>query len=138
LNFFAKNISYLRKVRGITQAEVPNYVDITRGTWSNYELGKTEPTLDQLISIAKFLRVSLQELLCEDLSTKGNLTENPEKDVSGNLIGNGKGNLYAENRSISFANEPGDLTVNSSHKEVIEAINRLTRDLDAMRRLKDK
>jgi transcriptional regulator with XRE-family HTH domain len=138
LDFFAKNISYLRKERGITQAEVPNYVDITRGTWSNYELGKTEPTLDQLISIAKFLRVSLQQLLCEDLSNKGNLTENSENDVSGNLKGNVNSNLYARNNSISYVNEPGDLTENSSHKEVIETINKLTRDLATMRRSKDK
>ena len=42
-------------------------IKVTRATWSNYETGATEPTLDTLIQIAKFFRISLDDLLLCDL-----------------------------------------------------------------------
>jgi transcriptional regulator with XRE-family HTH domain len=43
-------------------------VEISRATWSNYENGVTEPPFDKLIEIAKFFRISLDQLLLHDLS----------------------------------------------------------------------
>lgn len=67
MNYFSKNILYLRKKSNLKQAHMESSVKVTRATWSNYENGMTEPSFDKLIEIAKFFRVSLDELLLVDL-----------------------------------------------------------------------
>ena len=67
MNFFAKNILFLRKKHKYTQAEMPALIDIGRATWSNYENGLTEPDFDKLIGIAKLFKVSIDDLLTVDI-----------------------------------------------------------------------
>lgn len=45
-------------------------LDITRATWSNYENGVTEPSLNKLIDIAKFFRIRIDVLLLKDLQNE--------------------------------------------------------------------
>ena len=70
MNFFAKNILYLRKKRKHTQAEMPALIAVGRATWSNYENGLTEPDFDKLIGIAKFFKVSIDDLLTVDIGAQ--------------------------------------------------------------------
>ena len=49
----------LRKNRKITQQTVADYFGVTRGTVSNWELGKREPDLQTLQELAKYFGVSL-------------------------------------------------------------------------------
>lgn len=88
----AKNLYFLRKQAGITQAEIPDNIGIGRGTWSNYELDKTEPDIQTLIDISRFFRISIDQLLTEDLEEKGNLIEKKDDGENGNLKGNRIGN----------------------------------------------
>ena len=67
MNFFAKNLLYLRKKNKYTQANMPELIDISRATWSNYEKGFTEPGFDKLIKIAKLFKVSIDDLLTRDI-----------------------------------------------------------------------
>lgn len=70
MNFFAKNILYLRKKHKHTQAEMPALIAVGRATWSNYENGLTEPDFDKLIGIAKFFKVSIDDLLTVDIGAQ--------------------------------------------------------------------
>jgi transcriptional regulator with XRE-family HTH domain len=72
--FFAQNLSYLRKQKGLTQAEVATALGLKRNTFSNYETTHSEPDLGTLEKIASFFDISLDQLLSVDLS-KGNLVE---------------------------------------------------------------
>jgi transcriptional regulator with XRE-family HTH domain/signal peptidase I len=72
--FFAQNLSFLRKKKGQTQAEVATALGLKRNTFSNYETTHSEPDLGTLEKIASFFDISLDELLSVDLS-KGNLVE---------------------------------------------------------------
>lgn len=72
--FFASNLSFLRKRKGLTQAEVATALGLKRNTFSNYETTHSEPDLDTLEKIASFFDISMDELISLDLS-KGGLVE---------------------------------------------------------------
>ncbi len=61
-NILAKRLRQLRKEKGLTQAQVAIYCDITEKAYQNYELMSREPKLDILIRIADFYKVSLDYL----------------------------------------------------------------------------
>lgn len=66
-NFLGKNLRYLRKLRGLNQDEMQTGTGITRGTWSNYEKGDTEPSLDTILTICQFFNVSVDGILLKNL-----------------------------------------------------------------------
>lgn len=61
---FSEHLLYLRKQRGLTQADVARAVDITERGYRNYELGVREPQLSTLVALADFYGFSLDELVC--------------------------------------------------------------------------
>jgi len=85
--FFAPNLSFLRKKKGLTQAEVATALGLKRNTFSNYETTHSEPDLGTLEKIASFFDISLDELLSVDLS-KGTLVEyrDEEENKETNIV----------------------------------------------------
>jgi len=77
--FFASNLSFLRKKKGLTQAEVATALGLKRNTFSNYETTHSEPDLGTLEKIASFFDISLDELLSVELS-KETLVEYRDED----------------------------------------------------------
>ena len=59
---FIKRLKLLRKIRGLKQEDVADYVGIKRNTYSNWENGKTEPSLSKLLLLADLFDVSLDWL----------------------------------------------------------------------------
>lgn len=72
MSLFSKNIRFLREKLNIKQ-DVFEQIGIKKGTYSNYENGKTEPNIETLAKISKFLRIDLTTLICTDLSIQDNL-----------------------------------------------------------------
>lgn len=60
---FAKNLRVLRKERGVTQVRLGKALNYGYTAIANYESGRNEPSLDDLIRLAAFLDVSVDELL---------------------------------------------------------------------------
>lgn len=54
--------------RGLTQENVSEYADLTPAHYSHIERGNTKPSLPTLIRIANVLDVSIDDLLCDNLS----------------------------------------------------------------------
>lgn len=54
-----KKLKELRKNRKISQQVIADYFGVTRGTVSNWEIGRREPDLETLEKLAKFYGVSL-------------------------------------------------------------------------------
>lgn len=52
-------IKILRKVRGLTQQQLAEKLDVGRATVSNYEIGRRQPRLNELERIATVLGVGL-------------------------------------------------------------------------------
>jgi transcriptional regulator with XRE-family HTH domain len=75
MNYFPKNLRYLRQKRGLNQADMHQHVNITRTTWSNYEIGFTNPKINELINISKFFGVSLDDLILTDLELEDPLPQ---------------------------------------------------------------
>ena len=68
---FSEHLLYLRKQRGLTQADVARAVDITERGYRNYELGVREPQLSTLVALADFYGLSLDELICRRPKSRG-------------------------------------------------------------------
>lgn len=61
----AHNLTYLRKVRGLSQDQLAKLSGVPRTTISNIESGSGNPTLSNLIKISGTLQVSLEELMSD-------------------------------------------------------------------------
>ena len=56
-------LAYARKVRGIGRQQVADRIGVTRGTISDYESGRRQPSLEILAEIAKCYQVTTDYLL---------------------------------------------------------------------------
>jgi transcriptional regulator with XRE-family HTH domain len=92
LNFFGKNLQYLRRKKKMKQHEMQDSLGFSRTTWSNYEKSRTAPPLDGLIKISKFFGVNLDELIAQDIEQ---------------MFEERKYKPYAYNETVSMVEEPG-------------------------------
>lgn len=65
-------LSYLRHLSGLTQQDLADKLMIGRSTYSAYETGKHDFTLDSLILLADYYNVSLDYILCRSDIPKSN------------------------------------------------------------------
>jgi hypothetical protein len=72
-SFAGQNLKYLRKLKGLTQEEFANKLQIKRSLLGAYEEERAEPRIDVLELISDQFKISLDDLLRKDLSeVKGN------------------------------------------------------------------
>ena len=64
-----ENIFKLRKKSGLSQEQLGEKINVTRQTISNWELGETQPNPEQLKLLSKELKVSIDELLDNDVQS---------------------------------------------------------------------
>lgn len=53
----------LRKEHGLSQREAAKIFGVSQGTFNNWENSNTQPSIEQLISIARFFEVSVDYLI---------------------------------------------------------------------------
>lgn len=70
-----ENLTKFRKGLGLTQEEVSKRLNIARGTYAHYELGRREPDNSTLILLAKFYSKTPSELLGFEDNLKANETQ---------------------------------------------------------------
>ncbi len=63
-NNFKNNLKSLRKENKITQQDLAKALHITLKTISHWETGYTEPSISQILELADFFHVDLEDLLC--------------------------------------------------------------------------
>ena len=71
MSFAGKNFRYLRKLRGWTQEDFANKLDIKRSLIGAYEEERAEPRLEVLEAVCAVFKLSLEDLLLKDLSDHG-------------------------------------------------------------------
>ncbi|GMQ27805.1 XRE family transcriptional regulator [Algoriphagus confluentis] len=71
MSYLASNLRYLRKVKGITQSDLADQLDVQRTMISAYEDGRSEPKLATLLKISELLEVGLEELVEHDIEQLG-------------------------------------------------------------------
>ncbi len=65
---FGRNVRFLRKLKGLTQAQLAEQLSVNRSRIAGWELGSIEPDFEKLFELAAFLEVAPEELLAEDFS----------------------------------------------------------------------
>jgi len=63
INALSVNLTRLRNIMGLNQAEIAKQIGISRVAYSSIESGKSEPRINTLIKIANVFGVSIQDLL---------------------------------------------------------------------------
>lgn len=80
-NYFASNLKFLRKSKGLTQSDFAPKININRPKVGSYEEGRAEPNLVTLQNISHFFKVKLDDLIEKDLSQAIRVAK---KDFEGN------------------------------------------------------
>ena len=131
MNYFAKNISILRKSFKVTQVEISAALGLKRNTWSNYENGASEPSFDGAIKIANYFDITLTELLETDLEKSAHLVE----EITGKKNNTAK-NKYNTNKILvtggmqeKLVNE--DVVPYRTQQEIIESLTSAIKGLEA-------
>lgn len=108
MNSFGNNLSVLRLMKGLKQAEIADIVGVGKVTWSDYERGKSEPSLDLLITIADYFKLDLDTLI------RKNLTGLSETEI-----------LKLTNRSSGSIAEKEDLLIDNLKSRILSLEDRV-------------
>ena len=65
----ANNLRFLRTKHKLTQDDLSSLLNISRQAYSNYETSKRTPDLDSLLHISRFYRISIGELVLDNLQS---------------------------------------------------------------------
>lgn len=57
------NLKTIRKQRNMRQEDIANYLNVKQATYSGYESGKYEPTIETLCKLANYYNVSIDYLI---------------------------------------------------------------------------
>lgn len=87
MSLFARNLRFLRKQRGLNQDEISLLFNKGANTVGNWENSKSEPSIGELVKLADYFKVGLQELLHTDLQKQ---TLNAIEAASGNSSASGQ------------------------------------------------
>jgi transcriptional regulator with XRE-family HTH domain len=68
MSYAGKNLRYLRKLRGWTQEEFANKLGVKRSLIGAYEEERAEPKLEVLETMSSIFKLSLDELLLQDMT----------------------------------------------------------------------
>ncbi len=92
MSYAGQNLRYLRKLRGWTQDQFANKLDIKRSLLGAYEEERAEPRLDILEKVSTIFKLSLDDLLLNDIS-----------------VDKGSGQYIDKRRAMKMSNEENNL-----------------------------
>lgn len=79
MNFFSKNLKYLRKAAELTQNDLAKEVSKQNTSISNWEKGNSIPSIEDIILLSKYFNVRLDLFITVDIEKAG-LIGGPQKD----------------------------------------------------------
>ena len=124
-NNISTNLKYLRKKKGLTQLELRTILGYTRSTWSNYENGLTNPSIEDLITISNFFGVTLDDMIMNDLPAR---IPSNEKDAAASLP---SPVIYSNNDVLT-------VIANPEIAYLLNEVNKLKEDVDMIKEGKTK
>lgn len=89
---FSKNLRFLRKKHGINQQTMADYVGKGQTTIGNWENGNTEPSLQEILQISSYFKLSVDDILYTDLEQESQGDTSVESAL-GSTIATGGGIL---------------------------------------------
>ena len=70
----------LRTEKELSQRDVAKVFNISQGTYNNWENGKTQPSIEQLITISEYFQVSVDYLIGNDNQDYSFRQKSPDED----------------------------------------------------------
>lgn len=106
---FKDNLMSLRKMKGLSQEELADKINVSRQTLSKYETGESLPDVEKCKQIADVFDVSLDDLVNYDSKATGLAVPPKGKHMFGVVKVGDKGQIVipAKARKV-FGIEPGD------------------------------
>ncbi len=74
-----KRLKKVRIEKGFSQAEVADFLNISRQSISRWETDKSYPDIDNLVELSKYYEVSIDELLTETKALQQEINEKSEQ-----------------------------------------------------------
>jgi len=68
MTYIGNNLRYLRKLAGLSQQELAEKIGLNRGNIASYEKGSAEPKSVNMLKIAKYFNVDVNDFLEKELS----------------------------------------------------------------------
>lgn len=69
----------LRTREGLTQRDVAKALFVSQGTYNNWENGKTEPSIEQLIALSQFFGEPIDYIVNNEIENKDKIIEKQNK-----------------------------------------------------------
>ena len=82
----SENIRFYRKTNNMSQDELAEKLGVSRQSISFWENGQTQPTLENVIALAKIFNISSDALLSPDPAPAGANTEKPPTETFPTVI----------------------------------------------------
>ena len=106
---FKDNLMALRKMKGLSQEELADKINVSRQTLSKYETGESLPDVEKCKQIADVLDVSLDDLVNYDSKATGLAVPPKGKHMFGVVKVGDKGQIVIPVKARKvFGIEPGD------------------------------
>lgn len=122
-----EQINNLRKKHGLSQDDFANLFNVSRQTVSNWENGKSYPDLEMIIKISDYFKISVDELLRNDVQSEEKLImKKGKKEISyfitgfmllGAMIIWGLYGKYQDSVAVDFTMEKHETYKNNETKE---------------------
>ena len=126
MNFFPKNLRYLRRKLGQNQAQLSSLVNKKQNTIGNWENAVSEPGIRELSIIAQYFGVSLEALVSVDLEHLDQADES--KKVTGNETTAVKREYKLEETSNTLVSEESQ----DQFWVVVRELRRISEKLDSI------
>ena len=97
---FAANLERLRRERNLSQTEVSEALGVSQSSFCAWERGKSRPTLEKLIELAQYYKVSLDQLC--GLSTETTKPIQTKADLVSAITNLQRVGAHVENEEYSY------------------------------------
>ncbi|MEX1191234.1 MAG: helix-turn-helix domain-containing protein [Brumimicrobium sp.] len=103
--YLSSNLKLLRKNRKMSQEDVAQKLDFTRSSYSGYENGVAEPSVDNLVKLSNYFKIPLDDMIKKDLSILSEIEWEAIKkgvyvDVKGQKLRILTANISADNEEV--------------------------------------
>ncbi len=118
---FRDKLFHLRKKSGMTQAELAEALNVSRQAISKWEMGTTVPDINNILSISKIFRVSIDYLVNDELDIEEDL---PSIKATSNVtkinLANGKLNTEEDSPTIKTTSNIAKVNPTADKLEIEE------------------
>mgnify|MGYP000726783181 CR=1 FL=1 len=73
MNFFTDRLKTLRKEKKLTQKELAEQIGIKQNSYSDWETGKNEPSLENIVKLTKIFKCSVKIRAAKLIASSGEI-----------------------------------------------------------------